>query len=76
MVSPSRNGHVSYNQGSINGQYPVGTKASFECSSGYRLEGSASRTCQNSGYFNHWTFCEQSNKKLNCRKSFHFHLLF
>ena len=56
------NGRVSYNQESVNGEYPVGTTASYTCNSGYNLKGPNPRTCQSSGT---WTqgspYCEQSN---------------
>ena len=46
------NGEVNYDPESINGEYPMGTIASFTCNYGYNLNGSNSRTCQISG---NWT---------------------
>ena len=45
------NGDTAYNESDINGEYPVGTMASFSCSSGFSLSGSDSSICQMSG---HW----------------------
>ena len=65
------NGEVNYDPESINGEYPVGTIASFTCDSGYNLNGSTSRTCQPSG---NWTQrtpdCEQSKNILHLYKEF------
>ena len=47
------NGAVSYNQSALtNGMYSLNTKASFTCSSGYKLVGSSSTTCQGQGSWN------------------------
>ena len=45
-----KNGDIAYNESSdINGEYPVGTVASFLCNSGFSICGSKSSTCQMSG---------------------------
>ena len=45
-------GRVTYNRDSVNGRYPVDTRASFSCNPGYSRSGSSSRTCQTSGNWN------------------------
>ena len=59
------NGQVTYNLVSMNGQYPVGTTASFTCDSGYNVVGSNSITCQPSGTWNQQApNCEQGRNIL------------
>ena len=53
-------GDVSYDNNAVNGRYPVDTKASFSCDSGYTRYGSTSRICHTSGNWN--------NKTPTCRK--------
>ena len=60
-----QNGQVRYNQASMNGQYPVGTTASFSCGSGYKLRGQNSRSCQATGTWTQTTpECERSKRNL------------
>ena len=57
------NGAVAYSRDPVNGQYTVGTIASFSCYSGYRRDGPSSRTCQISGKWNQRTpNCNRSKK--------------
>ena len=61
------NGQVNYNTSAVNGGYPVDTRASFTCNSGYTRSGSSSRICQNLGGWN-----QQSP---TCNKGSHFTLV-
>ena len=55
------NGQVSYNTSTVNGGYPVDTKASFTCNSGHSGSGSGFTICQNSGDWDQQTpGCNQS----------------
>ena len=49
------NGEVDYDQDPVNDLYPIGTNASYRCNHGYRIEGSSSRTCQDTGTWNQQT---------------------
>ena len=42
---PSSNGGVDYDKEPINNWYPIGTKSTFSCISGYTLSGSSGGTC-------------------------------
>ena len=47
----------------LNGNYPVGTTASFTCDHGYSQSGSSTRTCQDPGIWNQQeTNCIESNE--------------
>ena len=48
LHSPS-NGQVSFNRGQLNGQYPVGTRATFVCNSYYLINNENLRICQSNG---------------------------
>ena len=43
------NGDITYNKNALNGNYPVGTIASFRCDYGYLLQGQHGAYCQQSG---------------------------
>jgi cysteine-rich repeat protein len=45
LGAPANGNAVSYNQGAVGGQYPVGTTASFGCTTGYSLSSSTTRVC-------------------------------
>ena len=40
------NGDITYTKDEMNGNYPVGTRALFQCDDGYVLQGSHNSTCQ------------------------------
>ena len=46
-----RNGQVTYNQTALEGRYPAGTDARFECDYLYHRVGAFRRICQASGNF-------------------------
>ena len=57
------NGDISYNKDKVGGRYPVNTKASFSCNSGYNRNGHSSRICQSAGNWNHQTpTCNPGNE--------------
>ena len=54
LTKPS-NGHVAYSTSPLTGAYAVDTVATFICTSGYKIQGSSSRTCKPSGNWNQQT---------------------
>ena len=54
LTMPS-NGEVDYSIHPLSGAYSVDTVATFRCTSGYKKQGSSSRTCQPSGHWNQQT---------------------
>ena len=61
LLIPS-NGAIEYDMDAVNGRYPAYTVAHFSCHYGYKMNGSRSRTCQNSETWNmHTPTCNQSN---------------
>ena len=40
------NGDITYTKDEMNGNYPIGTRALFQCDDGYVLQGSHGSTCQ------------------------------
>ena len=61
-LESSSNSAVSYDKDQSGGQYPVNTKASFSCNSGYLLSQSSSRKCQTSGDWSEKTPVCRGNK--------------
>ena len=66
------NGQINYNEpAAINGDYPVGTVASFTCTDNYYLSGSESITCQTSGDWNQETSaCKSKGRNIFFIKCF------
>ena len=58
------NGEVTYNTSPLNGNYTLGTTASFQCNDQYYLQGSQSSTCELKSTLTHtdYLFCIQGNQ--------------
>ena len=50
------NGGISFNTNPINNRYPVGTKGTFFCNSGYSRSGPPYATCNKQGTILYWSY--------------------